>query len=47
MIDLGEWAEGNYKVPTSPQEMSPEELEQLEAELLQADLEHIARDSKE
>jgi endogenous inhibitor of DNA gyrase (YacG/DUF329 family) len=33
LIDLGEWAEGNYKVPTEPSEMTPEEFELLQAEL--------------
>lgn len=39
LIDLGEWAEGNYKVPTAPHEMTPEELDLLEAELAKADRE--------
>ncbi len=30
LIDLGEWAEGNYKVPTEPHEMTPEELAEFE-----------------
>ncbi len=33
LIDLGEWAEGSYKVPTESHEMTPEELELLEKEL--------------
>ncbi len=33
LIDLGEWAEGSYKVPTEPHEMTPEEVELLEKEL--------------
>lgn len=36
LIDLGEWAEGNYKVPTEPSEMSPEEFELLQQELERA-----------
>ncbi len=32
LIDLGEWAEGSYKVPTEMHEMTPEELELLEKE---------------
>jgi uncharacterized protein len=38
LIDLGEWAEGNYKVPTQPSEMTPEEFEILQAELEKAEL---------
>ena len=37
LIDLGEWAEGSYKVPTEPSEMTPEEFEILQAELEKAD----------
>ena len=33
LLDLGEWAEGSYKVPTEPHELTPEELELLEKEL--------------
>ncbi len=40
LIDLGEWAEGNYKVPTEPHEMTPEELELLEKELATAEESH-------
>ncbi|CAN5457514.1 hypothetical protein BH10BDE1_BH10BDE1_07730 [soil metagenome] len=38
LIDLGEWAEGSYKVPTAPSEMSPEEFELLQAELERAEV---------
>lgn len=38
LIDLGEWAEGNYKVPTEPHEMTAEELEILEAELAKQEM---------
>lgn len=41
LIDLGEWAEGSYRVPVPPQEMTPEEqeiaLEALEKKLAERD----------
>lgn len=37
LIDLGDWAEGKYAVPTKPEEMTPEELEKLEAEISKLD----------
>ena len=46
LIDLGDWAEGNYKVPTEPHEMTPEELDILEAELAkQANEDHDHEES--
>lgn len=33
LIDLGEWAEGSYKVPVAPDEMTQDELELLAEKL--------------
>ncbi|MDX9730880.1 MAG: DNA gyrase inhibitor YacG, partial [Bdellovibrionales bacterium] len=33
LIDLGQWADGSYKVPVPPDEMTPQELIEFEAEL--------------
>ena len=47
LIDLGEWAEGNYKVPTAPHEMTPDELDLLEAELAKADADRAEKHDEE